>query len=165
MFLSGTRGRAQLRSKGTQGGAVAVEFALVLPVLLTLVFGLVQYGIYFWSVQGGSSAAREAARLSAVGKPTNCGEFRDYVRARIGSTSSDAGDAEITRTYKREEVSFTPTPANPVKIGDVVTVTVDFQSYYFHFPFVPFIDEGQVTESANSRVDYVFDPDATVACT
>ena len=54
------------RARAGEHGAVAVEFALVLPFLLVIVFGSIQYGFYFWADQGGSDAARKAARLAAV---------------------------------------------------------------------------------------------------
>ena len=43
-------------------GAVAVEFALLLPLLLLLVLGTIQYGSYFYSTQAGSDIARDASR-------------------------------------------------------------------------------------------------------
>lgn len=52
-------------------GAAAVELALVSLLLFTLVFGI-QYGFYFWASQLGASAARDAARYSAVGTQS-CG--------------------------------------------------------------------------------------------
>lgn len=53
--------------KHSERGAVAVEFALVIPVLLLLVFGIVEFGnIYNVQIQV-TSAAREGAREMALG--------------------------------------------------------------------------------------------------
>lgn len=147
--MSRRLGRPTVR---TEGGAAAVEFAIILPLLLLLVFGLIQYGLYFWSMQGGSSAVREAARRGAVGQPTSCTEFRNYVKARIGVTG-DQSSAVITRSYK--DPSGAPRAPADVLVGDVVTVTVRFKSYDMNIPFVPFINDGVVTQSADSRVEYV----------
>jgi len=49
-----------------QNGATAVEFALILPWLIAIMFGIIQFGIAFnnWIVI--SNAAREGARLASV---------------------------------------------------------------------------------------------------
>lgn len=133
-------------------GAVAVEFAIIMPLLLLIVFGLIQYGLYFWSMQGGSSAAREAARRAAVGEPATCSAFRSYVKARIGSTG-DQTTAVITRSYTNASGAAV-SPAN-VKVGDVVTVSVRFNSYDMDIPFIPFVDDALVSQTADARVEYV----------
>lgn len=136
-----------------ESGAVAVEFALVLPVLLLLVFGIVQYGFYFWSMQGGSAAVRDAARRGAVGDLTSCGEFRSYVMTQVGAVADEIDAGDITRTYAT--ASGASVSSADLQPGDVVTVTVEFQSFDFGLPFVPFIDDARVTQVADARVDYV----------
>jgi len=57
-----------MRSKKTkdQSGAVAVEFALVLPIFLVLVLGIFEFGRAFNIQISLSEAAREAARYAAI---------------------------------------------------------------------------------------------------
>lgn len=126
-----------------------MEFALVAPLLLLLIFGLVQYGFYFWAMQGGSAAAREAARRAAVGQPTACSTFRTEVQANINALST--GNVSITRDFDS---------TGTVTAGDDVEVEVAFDSFDFGIPLVPFVDNGRVRQSATARVEYV--PDVTI---
>ena len=50
-----------------QDGAIAVEFALVFPVFLLVVFGIIVYGSYLAVVHGVQQLAAEAARSSIAG--------------------------------------------------------------------------------------------------
>lgn len=50
-------------------GATAVEFALLLPMLLLIVFGIVDFGRALNAQITLTQAAREGARLEAVGQP------------------------------------------------------------------------------------------------
>jgi Flp pilus assembly protein TadG len=64
--------------RGTdERGAAAVEFALVVPILLILVFGIVNFGQYLSVRQTATQAAAEGARAAAVtiagGNPTTNG--------------------------------------------------------------------------------------------
>lgn len=52
----------RLRHGRHERGASAVEFTLVSSLLFTLVFGIVQYGMYFWQLQGGAAAAMSRQR-------------------------------------------------------------------------------------------------------
>jgi len=49
-----------------EDGAVAVEFVLLLPVLIVILFGIISFGIAFWKMEIYVSAAREGARYAAV---------------------------------------------------------------------------------------------------
>jgi len=48
-------------------GAAAVEFALVLPVLVLLLFGIIEFGLVFDAQLTITHAAREGARVASVG--------------------------------------------------------------------------------------------------
>jgi Flp pilus assembly protein TadG len=50
-------------------GAAAVEFALLLPLLLLIVFGIVDFGRLLNAQITLTQAAREGARLAALGQP------------------------------------------------------------------------------------------------
>jgi Flp pilus assembly protein TadG len=47
-------------------GASAVEFAIVLPVLVIMVFGIIEFGIVFYNKAMITNACREAARAAIV---------------------------------------------------------------------------------------------------
>lgn len=104
-----------LRSRARPGdsGAAAVEFALVMPVLLLLLFGMIDFGRAYNMQLALTQAAREGVRVAALGG-TNT-EATDRAQEALfpvpGATASltmscpaspaPADDAEmsITRTY------------------------------------------------------------------
>ncbi|GAA1889756.1 hypothetical protein GCM10009715_39470 [Paeniglutamicibacter psychrophenolicus] len=53
-------------SKTDQRGASAVEFAIVLPLLLTLLLGIIEFGFLFNQQISLTQAAREGARAYAI---------------------------------------------------------------------------------------------------
>lgn len=57
------------RSVPQDRGAAAVEFALLLPLLLLLVFGIIDFGRALNAQITLTQAAREGARLAALGEP------------------------------------------------------------------------------------------------
>lgn len=62
------QGLAGLFRRGTRDerGVAAVEFALVLPLLLILMFGIVEFGLAWYSKQVLTNASREGARAGIV---------------------------------------------------------------------------------------------------
>jgi hypothetical protein len=61
--------RVGLGGTGRDRGAAAVEFALVLPLLLLLVFGIIDFGRALNAQVTLTQAAREGARLVALNQP------------------------------------------------------------------------------------------------
>jgi Flp pilus assembly protein TadG len=54
-------------------GATLVEFALVFPMLLLLMFGVMDFGFYFFVQHSLQFATREGVRLALVGRTINDG--------------------------------------------------------------------------------------------
>jgi Flp pilus assembly protein TadG len=68
-------------------GASAVEFAMLLPLFLVLVFGIVVFGAYFTMVHGVQQLAAEAARSSVAGlsEAERVSLAESYITANAGS--------------------------------------------------------------------------------
>jgi len=52
-----------------QKGATAVEFAIVLSLLITLIFGIIEFSLFIFNRQVITNAAREGARAGIVARP------------------------------------------------------------------------------------------------
>ncbi|RYY46252.1 MAG: pilus assembly protein [Actinomycetales bacterium] len=73
-------------------GAAAVEFALVLPIFVALLFGVISYGWMLSYRQGISQAAAEGARAMAVSvSPTGSTVPADRARAAINRSLASYG--------------------------------------------------------------------------
>ncbi|QBR94085.1 TadE family protein [Nocardioides euryhalodurans] len=51
---------------GREDGAAAVEFALIMPILFLVVFGILQYGLWFNDSLNTRQGVREGARIGVV---------------------------------------------------------------------------------------------------
>ncbi len=59
---------AHLRERSVDGGAAALEFALVLPLLIALLLGIAQIGVLVSYRLAVTDAARDVARAVALGR-------------------------------------------------------------------------------------------------
>jgi Flp pilus assembly protein TadG len=92
--------------------AAAVEFAVVAPVFLLLVFGMIEYGRMVMVYQVLTNASREGARVAVLDGATTAS-----VTAQVNSylTSGSVSGATVT---------VAPNPPTNAQYGDPVTVTV-----------------------------------------
>jgi Flp pilus assembly protein TadG len=62
-------------------GAIAVEFALLCPFLLLILFGAMTYGAYFWMAHAVQQVANDGARVAVGG--LNAAERRSLALASL----------------------------------------------------------------------------------
>lgn len=77
-----------------RSGAVATEFALVLPLLLMLMLGIFEFGRVWNAKQVLTSAAWHAARLAAVGEVTD-DSVTNVVRNALARAALNPDSARI----------------------------------------------------------------------
>jgi Flp pilus assembly protein TadG len=97
-------------------GAAAVEFALVLPVLVLILFGIIDYGLYFSNTLDAESGVQTAARQAIVGNldsactPLDTSSSSLQVRELMCMVKANTGSITGTSYVK---VVFPADPANP----------------------------------------------------
>lgn len=107
MSFTGNHRRRQRRRQFTRRRAAAVvEFAVVLPLLLTVLFGIIQYGWVFMVRQTLQMAAREGARLAVL--PTTVSPYTN-VTTRVSEVMAPTGLSTYSVTMTHA------TPGNPVE--------------------------------------------------
>jgi TadE-like protein len=82
-------------------GAELIEFAIVTPLLLLLVFGIADFGLMFQRYEVLTNAAREGARVAALP-----GYLGPDVQNRVNQYLTGSAVTPVTTTY------LTPLPVN-----------------------------------------------------
>lgn len=131
------------RRRRQQRGSVVVEFALLVPLVLLVLVGVIQYGYQYWAMQTASATAREAARRLVVGTDPVC----TLAEAQDRAAGPAVGSQAPTVTYRYDNAGNVP------QRGSLVTVTVTLQS--LDIGLVPVPRDGLVTETATNRVENV----------
>ncbi len=95
-----------MRTAGAREGTTTVELALVAPLLILLLFGIIEFGLMVKDVIGLNQAAREGARSASVGATPATLDNR--IR---GSAATMEGDLIVTlyerRTYDDDAGTWT----------------------------------------------------------
>jgi hypothetical protein len=79
-----------------QSGATMVEMAIVMPLLLTLLLGFVDFGYAFYQWNAANKAVQMGARLARISTPVASGLASE---AKTPSNSLDVGNAVPAGTY------------------------------------------------------------------
>jgi hypothetical protein len=129
-------------------GAVAVEFALLFPLLIVMLFGTLIVGWRVWEHQAGQSTARQAARDAAVGID-DAGVFaRNVVCFGERNGLRTGGLTQIEIDYYSP--SMAPSPS--AVLGGYVQVSVTSKSRLGAFPMISDSD-GTFTSTGLNRVE------------
>jgi Flp pilus assembly protein TadG len=144
------RAGGRLFTRTGERGAAAVEFALVMTLLLGLVFGVIQYGMYFFAMQTGTSAANQAVRRLSVGDCQDLNaELKPFLYSKLRTAMEGNQDAIIP------VVTWTKADGTTVgqETGGSVQLTMSFPAMDLHFPFIPVPNNGTVTRRVDARVE------------
>ncbi|WP_256805489.1 MULTISPECIES: TadE/TadG family type IV pilus assembly protein [unclassified Bradyrhizobium] len=119
-----------MRFLSNQSGASAVEFAILLPAFLTIIFGIVVFGSYLTMVHGVQQLAAEAARTSIAGLTNS--ERNNLATSYV--TTNVAGYPLL----EPAKVNVIAAPSGSDPNVYVVTVQYDASSnFIFTLPFTP----------------------------
>jgi Flp pilus assembly protein TadG len=116
---------------------------------LTLLFGMIQYSLWFYSGQSGAAAAYEAARRAAVG---------DLTCAQLTSTAQSHSELvtegfSVTRKYFAPNSTTARTTDTTIQGGDDVQIVVQYETIDMNLPFIPVPNDGQINEVAVGRLE------------
>jgi Flp pilus assembly protein TadG len=134
-----------------EGGAAAVEMALVTPLLFMLVFGVIVFGITFFRLQSMQAAVREGGRLAAVRAEVPLVIDRVWAEQQVVNRATDGSglsvrifkvelDADGGSPERIEVFSGAACDATAGTDGWGVEVTAELSSpddYALSMPFVP----------------------------
>lgn len=113
-----------------QDGATLLEFAIIIPVLFALIFGIIEFSLLLYNKHIITNAAREGARLGVIIRDPSIGrvsedeirtEVKKYARSHLitfGSNTLEDGDIKIIR--------------GSLAFGNELTVKV---YYYYNYLF------------------------------
>jgi Flp pilus assembly protein TadG len=126
----------RFRRRRDQGGAAAVEFALVMIPFFVMVIGLIEYGWYFYVAQNTSGAASTVTRKLAVGDCWASGKALAYAKKQSGQVTG---------------VTISPAQTTSPAVGTSITVTVTANGKIMSFLPVP--NGGTITRVVSSQVE------------
>jgi Flp pilus assembly protein TadG len=128
----------------SEGGQALVEFALVLPVLLIVLLGIVDFGRALNYYNDATHLSAEAARFAVVNRkpdPSNAASLQLQIHQQGDSPELRDGSTSVT-SAAQVCVDF---PNGTQLAGDPVRVSVGLT-----YAWLPFLDIGSATISASS---------------
>lgn len=143
---------------GRQRGAALIEFALVMPLLIFLLLGIIEFGIMVMHQMTLEQAAREASRLAAVQDPTT------EILERIENSTTNLpnqDEVEVSMSYSTDNgttfayaLGDTPGGENNAPPGSLVRITVDCPHHLVSGSFFGWLT-GAVNNTVPLRADVV----------
>ncbi len=127
--------RIQLRN---ERGQTMVEFAIVLPVLMLVVFAVIQFGILFNNFVALTDAVRAGARTAAVSRTA-----ADPVGATVARVQAATGDLD--------QAKLGVTVVSGWQHGDDVTVSATYPYSINLFGLI--VQTGNLKSSTTERVE------------
>ncbi len=122
-----------MRGQRSERGAAAVEFALVLPILIVLAFGIVEFSWAFQTQTTLAAAAREGARVLAL----QGSEAEVELAVQAATTSFDPA-------LTSGDITISPASCDGAAAGTNATVTITYS-----MPFLTGLFGDEITLDAD----------------
>jgi Flp pilus assembly protein TadG len=119
----------RLKKSTAQDGLVTVELAVLLPLLLFLTFGVIEYGWVFLKAHQITNAARHGARLAVLPDTTDA-DVQSAVADIMSSAGMDSSGYTLT---------MSPDSVFGLAQGETVTVSVSVQYDNIKLTGIPLI--------------------------
>ncbi|HET7899850.1 MAG TPA: TadE/TadG family type IV pilus assembly protein [Candidatus Nanopelagicales bacterium] len=105
-------------------GASAVEFALVVPLLLLIVFGIINFGVVFSQQLTLNNAVRAGARAGVVvGELLDCPTIRQRVRGDLSALGMNTSAVQVRITLVTASGTTVTTPCGGSYLATTDTST------------------------------------------
>ena len=134
-----------------RSGAIAIEFALLGPLLITMMFGVFQSGIYLQNYNAVRSLGSDAGRIVMIEFQKGNDMANQDIQAVVRSV---AVNAPYLLNADRLQVTTTTVPTSRVTGAKEISVQID----YTPNDILPFVDLPETTISY-SRPIFVVDAD------
>ena len=125
----------------SEKGQTMVEFAMVLPILCVLLFGVIQFGILFNNYVTLTDAVRAGARKAAVSRELGSGAAVSATQQAVQNSATDLDKSKLT------PIQVTSTWQH----GDPVTVHAEYPYNISLLNWV--IASGQLKSTTTERVE------------
>jgi len=136
---------------GSRGQSLT-EFAIVFPIFMLLLGGIIQFGIIFWGQNTLTQVVRDTGRWAATQQQCTDPEPIIATANQIAAQSSLIGYAAGSWTSADVTVGWTGTPCPPTSNQEVawVTISVIHQVPIF-FPWIP--GNGSISSTTEFRME------------
>ena len=115
------------RKEKNQTGATAVEFAIVILLFITIVFGIIEFGLLMYNQHIVTNAAREGARYGIV--------------SRTERITESEIESRVLSYINQNLVTFGTFPTNVdsnecTEFGESLSVTITYKYSFLFFRFL-----------------------------
>ena len=126
-----------------QKGASAVEFALIVPLLVLVIFGIIEFGLLLYNQQVITNASWEGARAGVVVGLDRSGNEHETISQ---NTATNYCSNHLV-TFSDDSSPLSISTSGAASSGDDLTVTV---SYLYDFLMLSNLGIGPVTLDAKT---------------
>ena len=152
------RGRSRRRGKDGERGAVAIEFALIVPLVVVLLFGIIDFGFTFSNWLAVRDGSRDGARQAVVGEVSGDSSCPTVGAGMMTVTTKEAicltkGSVGLDETETRVKIVV-----DAYVEGDILAVCVQYPADSFTGFFSPLLDDKTVNSKVQMRIEDLTDP-------